>query len=405
MRRPVRDSPATEEICQYALPYLLPQNRMSWSASAAFRYQRAASRSSPRRRARSPRATHAPARCPTDAICSKIGVCGLEAFLRPRRAGPARAATDRARAATGRSRPGSRRVRRGAPAPCARSRRRRRSHRGAGAPSRGRRAPARRRAATRPRPRPRRRPSAARSPARASRAARLSPPRLFSSRPTVRSSSSSWKSAFARSRVVAGEHPVARALGDERGLEVRVRTSAAVVDALRELERVLDVLARLPRSRAGDDGSASASGRCRTGARRTAGPRSSARAQRLVEERDRGRRCSRACSGRHRAGRRARPGRRRRRLRPSASSRAPVSSSTAVRTSPSCSRAHASPERARTSSSTELVAPSAAGRREELDRLDVAIRLRQGLGAGEQGLDPAALVGRDCRSRGRPGRR
>ena len=37
----------------------------------------------------------------------------------------------------------------------------------------------------------------------------------------------------------------------------------------------------------------------------------------------------------------------------------------------------------------------AAGRREELGRLDVAVRLGQGLGPGQERLDPAAEVGRD----------
>src|SRR5205807_10363448 len=43
------------------------------------------------------------------------------------------------------------------------------------------------------------------------------------------------------------EHPVAFALSDQRRLEVDVRDGALVVDALRELERALDILAgRLP---------------------------------------------------------------------------------------------------------------------------------------------------------------
>ena len=45
-------------------------------------------------------------------------------------------------------------------------------------------------------------------------------------------------------RVAAREHPVAHALGDERGLEVDVRHRAVVVERLRQLERALDVLAR-----------------------------------------------------------------------------------------------------------------------------------------------------------------
>ena len=45
---------------------------------------------------------------------------------------------------------------------------------------------------------------------------------------------------------------------------------------------------------------------------------------------------------------------------PSASARAVLSRSIAVRTSPSCSRAQASPERVRTSSSIEFVASTAA---------------------------------------------
>ena len=44
--------------------------------------------------------------------------------------------------------------------------------------------------------------------------------------------------------VVAGEHPVTGALGDQRGLEIAVRGHAAVADGLRELERPLGVLAR-----------------------------------------------------------------------------------------------------------------------------------------------------------------
>ena len=44
-------------------------------------------------------------------------------------------------------------------------------------------------------------------------------------------------------RVVARGDPVAHALRDERGLEVRVRDRAPVVGAARELERCLDVLA------------------------------------------------------------------------------------------------------------------------------------------------------------------
>src|SRR6266545_888505 len=45
-------------------------------------------------------------------------------------------------------------------------------------------------------------------------------------------------------RIVPGEHPVALALGDERGLHVDVGHRRAVVERLRELERALDVLAR-----------------------------------------------------------------------------------------------------------------------------------------------------------------
>ena len=44
--------------------------------------------------------------------------------------------------------------------------------------------------------------------------------------------------------VVAGEEPVARALGDERCLEVGVGHHRAVAEALRQLECALDVLAR-----------------------------------------------------------------------------------------------------------------------------------------------------------------
>src|SRR6187431_2296171 len=45
-------------------------------------------------------------------------------------------------------------------------------------------------------------------------------------------------------RVRAGEHPVPGALGDERCLEIVVGDGAPVVQALSELERALDVLAR-----------------------------------------------------------------------------------------------------------------------------------------------------------------
>src|SRR5256885_14485267 len=45
-------------------------------------------------------------------------------------------------------------------------------------------------------------------------------------------------------RVRAGEDPVALAVGDDRSLEVDVRRGALVVQALCELERALDVLAR-----------------------------------------------------------------------------------------------------------------------------------------------------------------
>ena len=44
--------------------------------------------------------------------------------------------------------------------------------------------------------------------------------------------------------VLAGEHPVAHLLGDERGLEVRSGDDPRVVHRLRELDRALDVLAR-----------------------------------------------------------------------------------------------------------------------------------------------------------------
>ena len=45
-------------------------------------------------------------------------------------------------------------------------------------------------------------------------------------------------------RVRPRENPVALAIGDERSLEVRDADRARVVDALRELERALDVVAR-----------------------------------------------------------------------------------------------------------------------------------------------------------------
>src|SRR5205085_5105182 len=44
--------------------------------------------------------------------------------------------------------------------------------------------------------------------------------------------------------VVAREHPVALAVGDERSLEVRRADRAGIVRILGELERALDVLAR-----------------------------------------------------------------------------------------------------------------------------------------------------------------
>src|SRR5207237_1965764 len=45
-------------------------------------------------------------------------------------------------------------------------------------------------------------------------------------------------------RIRAREHPMAVALRDQRGLEVRLAECACVVQRLRELERALDVLAR-----------------------------------------------------------------------------------------------------------------------------------------------------------------
>ena len=70
------------------------------------------------------------------------------------------------------------------------------------------------------------------------------PPRLFVSWPTWTWSESSSYAVARPLGVVAREHPVALAVGDERGLEVRGADRAGVVRVLGELERALDVLAR-----------------------------------------------------------------------------------------------------------------------------------------------------------------
>ena len=89
-----------------------PQNRKSWSVSAARRYSTAARRSSPRFVARSPWAIHAAARCDADDSWANASSDRRERRPRPRRGGPARAARDRARAARCRSRRACLRARR-----------------------------------------------------------------------------------------------------------------------------------------------------------------------------------------------------------------------------------------------------------------------------------------------------
>ena len=108
-------------------------------------------------------------------------------------------------------------------------------------------------------------------------------------------------------------------------------------------------------------------------------------------------RCSKACSGRHRAGRRSPRGRRPRRPTPRRTARALFSSSTAVRRSPSCIRAQASPD-AGAYIELDRVRRGDGGAclLEGLDRLLVAVALRKRLGAREHCFDAPALVGRDA---------
>ena len=229
----------------------------------------------------------------------------------PRRGGRARAAPGRARGATGRPRPGSPRAPRAARAPCARSRRPRRSRRAGGARSRG-------------------SPSAcaasgcdSASTASANDALQVVDRLLGLPEQEVQPAEVEHQPTdvalvvellverLRLLRVVARDDPVAHPLGDERRLEVGVRDDAAVVHALGELERGLDVLARClevalaaPAARAPAE---------------DVGPEEVAREaggvgerERLVEERRPRLRRSRACSGRRRAGRGCPPGRRRR---------------------------------------------------------------------------------------------
>ena len=156
--------------------------------------------SSPRRAARSPCATQAAARWLAERA-ARSSPRRRAACPPPRRAGPARAASGRARAARCRSRRGSPRGPRGAPARDAPAPRPSRICRSRGAPARASETALRGvGVAARRRARRRRRSSAARSPPRACRAGSSSPPRLLSSRPTLRSVGRAPRtSAFARS--------------------------------------------------------------------------------------------------------------------------------------------------------------------------------------------------------------
>ena len=109
--------------------------------------------------------------------------------------------------------------------------------------------------------------------------------------------------------VRARQHPVPVALGDQRGLEVRLARGAHVVHRLGELERELDVLARrlvvalaaVAARPPGEDARPEEVGRER---------RPVEQLERLAEERDGGRDARRGGSGRRRAGRAPRRGRR-----------------------------------------------------------------------------------------------
>ena len=175
-----------------------------------------------------------------------------------------------------------------------------------------------------------------------------------------------------------------------------MRGHALVVEPLGELERALDVLARglVVALAAPAAGAPVEDLRAEQVARE---PERSASCERLVEAARPPSRCSKACSGRRRAGRGCPRGRRRRNraLRRARARARAARSPREPRRRPGAPR----PRRraSRTSSSGEPVTRTAVAHvLDLLERLVALVRLGEGLGTREHRLDPAALVGRDA---------
>ena len=188
-------------------------------------------------------------------------------------------------------------------------------------------------------------------------------------------------------------------LGDERGLEVRIRGRLPVAGGPRELEGPFDVLTGAPASRAGGGSSGNASRECRRGASRKRAP-SAPRARAPWTAERRRSRCSTACSGQT-------PSRKSTAARSTSENagalgelaRAGEQRSSASLDAPSLDqRPRLAEQRTRSSRSGAPVPSSAARPRRRTPRAPrvYSLRLGERLGAGERSLDAAALLGADA---------